>query len=48
MAKEVIAQNLSIEKFSDYMYKNNLNPGSIADITANVVFLYFLRKFINS
>lgn len=48
MAKDVIAQNLSIEKFSEYLYKNNLNPGSIADITANVVFLYLLRKFMNN
>lgn len=47
MAKEVIAKNLAIEKFSDYMYKNNINPGSTADITANVVFLCLLKKFIN-
>ncbi len=47
MAKEVIDKNLAIEKFSDYMYKNNINPGSTADITANVVFLYLLKKFIN-
>ncbi|PKP60007.1 MAG: hypothetical protein CVT88_04165 [Candidatus Altiarchaeales archaeon HGW-Altiarchaeales-1] len=46
MAKEVINGNLSVEKFSDYLYINNINPGTIADITANVVFLYLLKKFL--
>lgn len=42
MAQDVINGNLSVEKFSDYLYVNNINPGTIADITANVIFLYLL------
>ncbi len=47
MAADVFGGKLTLKKFSDYMHINNINPGSTADITANVVFLYLLKKFIN-
>lgn len=35
----------SIRNFENFLIKNKINPGSIADITTNAIFLYFLEKW---
>lgn len=34
-----------IEEFDDYLFKNNLNPGTTADLTMSSIFLSFLKDF---
>ena len=34
-----------IEEFGDYLFKNNLNPGTTADLTMASIFLSFLKDF---
>lgn len=34
-----------IEEFDDYLFKNNLNPGTTADLTMASIFLSFLKDF---
>jgi len=44
MAKNVVNKKMDIKELRNYLYRKNLNPGSIADITANIIFLCLLKR----
>jgi len=44
MAADVLKGKLNVEKFTGYLNSHNINPGSTADITANIIFLCLLKR----
>jgi len=44
MAKKVVNKEMDIKELRNYLYMKNLNPGTIADITANIIFLCLLKR----
>ncbi|NCN64718.1 MAG: hypothetical protein GW779_03575 [Candidatus Altiarchaeum hamiconexum] len=47
MAADVLNENLSVGKFTHYLREHKINPGTTADLMANIVFLYLLERHLS-